>query len=123
MSQNISNAKIVVRLSCWQAIFTILFAFGMFVFVGKHEAVSALMGGFICSLANLFFAGRLFSSQSEQPPKQMLRRFYRSEALKIVFTLTMFIIAMSIAKVALLPFIVSYLLAALIVNWLFLLWA
>ena len=51
----------------------------------------------------------------------MLARFYASVVLKIVFTLAMMVICITVLKVSLLPFIIAYLIAAVIVNWLMLL--
>lgn len=55
---------------------------------------------------------------TELVANNMLQRFYRFEVLKVVFTITMFVIAIVFLKVAVLPFIIAYLLAALVVTWL-----
>lgn len=55
------------------------------------------------------------------PAVEMLQRFYRFEVTKILLTLTMFAICVVVLKVSVLPFIITYVIAALIVTWLSLL--
>lgn len=55
------------------------------------------------------------------PAVEMLQRFYRFEVTKILLTLTMFAISVVVIKVSILPFIIAYVIAALIVTWLSLL--
>lgn len=55
------------------------------------------------------------------PAVEMLQRFYRFEVTKILLTLTMFAICVVVLKVSVLPFIIAYVIAALIVTWLSLL--
>ena len=55
------------------------------------------------------------------PAVEMLQRFYRFEVTKILLTLTMFAICVVVFKVSVLPFIIAYVIAALIVTWLSLL--
>lgn len=111
---------VVLKLSFLQFIVTVVFAAAMAYFKSYHYAVSALVGGSICCIANGFFAARLFvGSNVGDEPKQLLRHFYRSEALKILFTLAMFVLVLKLTGVAFMPFIIAYALAAL-ANWAFL---
>ncbi|MGH1541413.1 MAG: ATP synthase subunit I [Arenicella sp.] len=115
--------SVVFKLSLWQLLVTFLFAGFCAFFWGQQHAISALVGGAICSISNVFFAGRLFVSKktidAEQQPQQVMRHFYRSEALKIAFTLAMFVLVFTLTKIVFMAFIIAYLLAAL-ANWLFL---
>jgi len=86
-------------------------------FWGKISGASALMGGLICVISNLFFAGRLFVGKQTSDPKQILRQFYRSEALKIAFVFAMFIMVFTLVNIEFMPFILAYSLAAFL-NWL-----
>jgi len=52
---------------------------------------------------------------------ERLARFYASAILKVLFTLLMMGILIAVIKVSMLPFIIAYLIAAVIVNLLFLL--
>ena len=107
-----------------QFLVTAVFAAFLATFYGFWQAVSGLAGGGICCCANAFFAGRLFVHKAVNvdvalQPRQILRHFYRSEALKIAFTLAMFVLFFTVIEVSFMPFIIAYALAAL-ANWLFL---
>ena len=93
----------------------------MFICFDAREALSALFGGVIAIIGSLYSAGRLFSTKHDAVAAEMLVRFYVSVILKIIFTLVMMTICLIILKVSLLPFIIAYLLAAVVVNLLMLL--
>ena len=102
----------------------------MFYCFGVYEAVSAGIGGLVALSANLYLAIKMRKPLLESAvnaedelaePMSMLQRFYRFEVLKVVFTVTMFVIAIVVMKVSVVPFIIAYLVAALIVTWLSLL--
>ena len=132
---NKSEPKVILKLALLQAICTATFSMVLYFCFDTREAISALLGGLIAALASLFFAGRLFSSKltskqvrskqvstdQDLAAGEMLVRFYFSVALKALLTLALMSICIIVLKVSILPFIVSYLLAAVIVNWLFLL--
>ena len=52
-------------------------------------------------------------------PGEALVRFYITAILKIIFTLAMMVIFIVVIEVSILPFIISYLIAAVIVNLLY----
>lgn len=122
-----SEPKVILRLALLQAVGTIAFSLVLYFCFDTREALSALFGGLIAALASLFFAGRLFTSkqvayQQDSAAGEMLVRFYFSVALKALLTLTLMSICIIVLKVSILPFVVAYILAAVIVNWLFLLY-
>ncbi len=117
----------LLKLALLQVIFTIVFALVLYYCFDARYAVSAFLGGLIASVMTLFMAGRLFSSiritrMREVPAGESLARFYLSVILKSIFTLMMMAICLIIIKVAVLPFIIAYLLSAVIINWMSLLW-
>ena len=117
----------LLKLAFLQALFTIVFAIVLYFCFDARHAVSAILGGLIASVMTLFMAGRLFASIRistirEVPAGESLVRFYLSVALKTIFTLVMMVICLIVIEVALLPFIIAYLISAVIVNWLSLLW-
>ncbi len=120
-----SRPGLIVKLAAWQFAGTILFSLVLYVFTDTRVAVSALIGGSIAALTSLYMAGRLFaararSGQSQSAP-QMLARFYASVVLKVLFTLSMMAICIIVIKVSVAPFIIAYLIAAVVINLLFLL--
>ena len=115
--------SVVLKLSLLQLLVTLVFAGFCGFFWTQQHAISAMVGGIICCVGNGFFAGRLFVGKktidAEQQPQKILRHFYRSEALKIAFTLAMFVLVFTLTKVVFMAFIIAYALAAL-ANLLFL---
>ena len=117
----------LLKLSFLQALFTIVFALVLYFCFDARQAISGLLGGLIASLMTLFMAGRSFaavriSTMREVPAGESLVRFYFSVILKIIFTLVMMAICLIIVEVAVLPFIIAYLISAVIINWMSLLW-
>ena len=116
-----SKPSVVLKLAFLQLLGTIVFSISLYYCFDSREAVSALLGGLIASLATVFFAGRLYSSKQSVMAEEMLARFYVSVMLKAIFTLAMMAICIIVIEVSMLPFIIAYLLAAVVVNWLILL--
>ena len=123
---------VVLKLAAVQAFGTIIFALAMLYCFDSRQALSALLGGLIAVLANLLFALQNYLQKvknkksslivnSDFIAKQLLFNFYWSETLKVVFTLAMLGICIAVLKVSMLPFIIAYAFAALIINWLYLL--
>jgi ATP synthase protein I len=108
---------VVTKLSLIQLFFTLIFFVVAYFYGGKLHGTSALLGGLICTTANLFFAGKLFLAKQTADPKMILRQFYRSEALKIAYTIAMFILVLKLTNIEFLSFILAYSFAALL-NWL-----
>jgi len=118
-----SKPGTVLKLALLQFIGTVFFSLVLYYCFDTREALSAFFGGLIAVLSSVFFAGRLFSTKQTAAAEEMLIRFYFSVAFKVLFTLAMMAICIIVIKVSMLSFIVAYLLAAVIVNWLFLLLA
>jgi ATP synthase protein I len=60
---------------------------------GWTAAYSALTGGMIATLANAWFAIKIFAGRQTQEPAVVLRSFYWGELNKILFTCAMFVAA------------------------------
>ena len=114
-----SKPGAVLKLALLQFTATACFSLVLFYCFDAREAISALLGGLISVLASVFFAGRLFTTKQDAAAEEMLVRFYISVALKAVFTLAMMAICVVFLKVSMLPFIIAFILAAVVVNWLF----
>lgn len=116
-----TDAKVGLKLALMQLFGVIVFSAVLYYCFDKREALSALFGGLIAVLATLFFARRVFATKQEVQAGEMLGRFYVSVALKALFTLMMMAICIVVIKVSMLPFIIAYIIAAVVINWLFLL--
>jgi len=102
------------KLSIIQLMFSVIFSIFVGLLWGFSYGKSALLGGLICSVANVFFSGKLFFYKSKDQTKQTLRHFYRSESSKIALTVAMFILVFLLIDIEFLPFIVAYSLATLL---------
>lgn len=66
--------------------------------VDKVYFVSALAGGLIATLANAYFAWKVFAKQQESNPEQILATYYGAEVGKIILTVMMFVGAIVLIK-------------------------
>jgi len=66
--------------------------------VDKVYFRSALAGGLIATLANAYFAWKVFAKQQESNPEQILATYYAAEVGKIILTVMMFTGAIVLIK-------------------------
>jgi len=59
---------------------------------------SALIGGMTATLANAYFAWKVFAKQQETEPGKILATYYGAEVSKIVLTIMLFIAAIVMIK-------------------------
>lgn len=116
-----SKPSLVLKLAFLQFIGTVVFSLILLYCFDTREALSAFFGGLIAAIASIFFASRLFTTKNDAQATEMLVRFYFSVTFKMLFTLVMMAICIIVIKVSMLPFIIAYLLAAVIMNLVFLL--
>ena len=105
---------VVIKLSLIQFLFTLTFSAVNAFFWSDSHGWSALLGGLTCTVANLFFAGKLFQARNNHDPKLILRHFYRSESLKLAFTFAIFILVFKLIEIEFLSFILAYSFTALL---------
>lgn len=79
------------------------FAFGFFIslcalLISQSLAISLLAGGMIASLANGYFAWKVFARQQETESAQILSTYYRAEVGKIILTVMLFVFVISVIK-------------------------
>ncbi|WP_421622020.1 ATP synthase subunit I [Alkalilimnicola ehrlichii] len=99
-----------------------LFASGCWLLAGPKAAAAAFAGALIALLPGLYFARKVFSKPPGADPRSMLGAFYFGEAVKLILTAALFIIALQWFGGVFLPLITTYV-AALSVHWLALLGA
>lgn len=76
-----------------QALASIIIPVIVLIAIGKSAAVSALVGGWIATLANLYFSIQAFRYSGARSSQLMVRAFYRGEAGKFVIVMLLFIAA------------------------------
>jgi len=64
----------------------------------KSYLLSVLAGGLIASLANGYFAWKVFAKQQEAGENQILSTYYKAEVGKIILTVSMFVVVFNLIK-------------------------
>ena len=96
------------RLAGWQVAVTVVLACGAAWIGGRVWALSAICGGAIGVIAGLYQALRMFRIDASVQPQLYMRGVFASEALKIVLTVALFIAAIRVFEVEMVPAIVAY---------------
>ncbi len=113
--------RIVLRLLVAQAGIGLLAA-GLWLLQGPWSAAAAGAGAAIAVLPSAYFAAKVFSKPPGTAPRAVLRAFYVGEAVKLILTAALFIIALRWFGGHFLPLITTYA-AALCAYWFFFLGA
>ncbi|MBA2657282.1 MAG: ATP synthase subunit I [Tatlockia sp.] len=98
----------VKRLLKTQLITSLLISLAFFIFSGKREGISALLGGLVAVLPSMLFANKLFRYHGARAAQQIVKSFYVGEALKILSTAILFSLVFIFYKVAPLAFFFTY---------------
>lgn len=96
------------RLAGWQVAVTAVLALGAVAIGGRPWAVSAICGGAIGIVAGLYQALRMFRIDASEQPELYMRGVFTSEALKILLTVALFIAAIRVLRVDMVPAIAAY---------------
>ncbi len=82
MVQKITIPAQIKNILFWQWLIT--FCVTAFLFIAKHDlAFSALLGGAICALPNMYFARQLFTKRRIAEAGTLLRTIYVAEFIKL----------------------------------------
>jgi len=85
-----------------QLVLTVILA-AIALFLGVTVALSVLIGGAVCMLANSIFAYWVFREYRAQEPGSLVARFYAAEAIKLFLVLGLFTIAFTASDSLSLP--------------------
>ena len=108
--------KAAFRLAGWQVGLTGIVAVGAFWLGGNAAAMSSATGGSIGIIAGLYQALRMFRVDAAQDPEGFMRGVYIGEAVKILLTVALIIVAIRLLEVDMLPFMIGYI-AIYLVYW------
>jgi len=100
--------KAVLRLSGWQFLLTALLTLAAWLTGFGDAAFSVFAGGSIGMLAGLYQAQRLLQVNAAEQPEALMRALWVSEVIKIVLTVALFVLAIRLLKVEMVPTIVGY---------------
>ncbi len=85
-------------------------------FFGWPAARSALFGGLIAFLPNLYFAAKFGFSDKTRTAKEIVRSFYIGESIKIIITAGLFILIFQLPNILFLPLFAGFI-SVLMVFW------
>jgi ATP synthase protein I len=97
LSQKKQAERLVRRFILTQLMTTLVLSAALLIY-DYTVAYSALAGGMVATLANAWFAIKVFQVKSEETPETVLTTFYVGEIYKFVFTGAMFVIAFVLIK-------------------------
>jgi len=89
LSQKKQAERLVGRFILTQFMVTLILSAALLIY-DYTVAYSALAGGMVATLANAWFAIKVFQVKSEETPETVLTTFYVGEIYKFVFTGAMF---------------------------------
>jgi ATP synthase protein I len=95
--QNQASRQQALRFIITQLIMTLVLSV-ILLFFGRVVAYSSLVGGLIATLANAWFAIKVFRVKPTVAAETLLATFYVGEIYKFIFTGAMFIVAFVLIK-------------------------
>ncbi|CDZ76180.1 F0F1 ATP synthase subunit I [Legionella massiliensis] len=98
----------VKRLLKTQLITSVFISLVFFLFFGKNEGISAMLGGLVALVPSILFAKKMFRYQGARAARQIVKSFYIGEALKISSTAILFTLVFVMYKIAPLAFFFTY---------------
>lgn len=106
--KNRQGLYIAKQLMYLQTVVVALLSFVTLLFVGRVSAQSVLLGGFVSVLPNVCFSRLLFRQQSARAARQIVKSFYRAEALKLTLSALLFMLVFSCFAITPIAFFVAY---------------
>ncbi len=108
-TQAFQKARIaVLRLTGWQFLLTALLTVAALLTGFGSAALSVFAGGSIGMIAGLYQALRLLQVDAGAQPDALMRGMWLSEAVKILLTVAMFVLAIRLLQVEMVPTLVGY---------------
>ncbi|PTU76785.1 F0F1 ATP synthase subunit I [Pseudomonas indoloxydans] len=100
-----------------QLIVLLLAAGVMWQWLGGVAGYSALLGGLIAWLPNLYFAHKAFRFSGARAAREIVRSFYAGEAGKLILTFVLFALTFAGVKPLAAPALFGVYLLTLLVSW------
>lgn len=110
------NWQNVTRLLMVQFFIGFIISLGLLLAVGKHQALSAFLGGMTAFIPSVIFAKKFFQYQGARAAKTIVNSFYVGEFFKIIVTATLFSLVFVFYEVDPLVFFLTYI-AVVMLHW------
>ena len=106
--RNQQGAQGAKRLLLCQLGWTVLLSTLALLFLSRTAALSAVLGGLVSVVPNAYFARQLFQYQGARQARQIVNRFYKGEAMKLLLTVVLFAMVFKWATILPLVFFLVY---------------
>lgn len=93
---------------------SVLMALIALVVSGQVAFWSAMLGGLVCLMPNIYFARLLFRHAGARAAKKIVNSFYQGEALKLLLTIVLFILVFKLVKVIPWLFFAAFIVAQMV---------
>lgn len=110
------NKQGFLRFWLLQISLVLLLALFCLVQINANSAYSVVLGGLVAIIPNALFAVKLFRYQGARAARQIVNSFYKGEALKIIVSISLFILVFVWCKITPWAFFASYVLV-LMTHW------
>ncbi|MCP4000800.1 MAG: ATP synthase subunit I [Gammaproteobacteria bacterium] len=108
-TQTFQKARLAVfRLTVWQLLLTLVLAIAAVLLVDNSFAWSLVTGGLIGVLAGFYQAQRMMRVDAGLHPEAFMQGLWVSEVVKIILTVALFIVAIRLLNVTMVPTIIGY---------------
>lgn len=97
----------VAKFLAYQLIVLLLIALVLSLTWNYSAAISALLGGLLVWIPNIFLAIFIFTRAAIRDPKKIVSAFYMGEMLKIVLICILFVLMLHWYEIALAPFLIG----------------
>lgn len=84
--------------------------------LNRNAGFSALLGGLVCIIPDVYFAKKLFEHQGARASKKIVNGFYKGEAAKLILSIFLFTAVFILCKITPLAFFSVYVLV-LMTHW------
>lgn len=106
--------RIIKKVIALQILAAMILATAFWICYGVVAARSALVGGCISIVPSILFSYKALAKWGASRMREVLGQFYIAEAIKLVLTAALFVVAAMLLEVSYLPLIVGFILAQLI---------
>lgn len=88
----------------------------MLVFADMRAALSALLAGMICVLANFYFAKRILKYRGAQDVKKFMRAYFLGELTKLAMIVVLMLLALVFLKIDAMPFLLTFIVLQIMMS-------
>lgn len=113
LKMHLNYRKKALKIVVLQAFIVLLSVLIWLITQGLYAAVSALCGGFVCLIANMYFVFKAFTKSGARAAREIMKSFYIGEFIKLAIIASLFALIFSWGGVAALPVLITFIAAQL----------